>query len=355
MIVFGGIVSIARADGQQPGATAGGGPAPGAVAAPANACSFPCCDQSCTCQPAGGLANATCDSAHCGTCDGGNVCHSTDPDCGGWGATVFTTVNAFKGPTDVDGLNGDFGASAGANLGFALVRELGLGVQAGTSVTGSDFKGTFYTGPRAREQQFTTFGFFRSADRDGGWNGGVVYDFLDDDYYVDFHFGQWRGELGYQFQSSTDIGVSFTVPSFGTNVLLQNPPAVGGFSQNRFQPFSQINAFWRHTWPSQTVTEFRLGVPDSSDVGELIFGASAACPLNCRTSLIGGFTYVLPSVPGGNADVPGGTLGRSGEVWSLYTGIAFTLGGGERDCGRSRFAPLIPVADQGSFGITRVR
>jgi hypothetical protein len=268
-----------------------------------------------------------------------------DPAWDGWGANAFTTVNAFKGPTDVDDHNGNFGVGTGVNLGFALLRDQGIGFQAGTSLTVSDFKGTFY-GPQTRRQEFTTVGFFRSAGSDGGWNGGLVYDLLDDDYFTDFHFGQCRGELGYQFQCN-DIGLSFTVPTFGTSTSI---PAL----TNRFQPFSQIIAYWQHTWPSETKTELRFGTPADSSAGELIFGASASCPLNNRISLIGSFTYVLPSVPGGNQAVPGGSLGASDEVWSLYSGISIALGPAARDGCSSRFAPLLPVADQGSMGITRI-
>jgi hypothetical protein len=324
IVVLGAVVNIGRADDGRPAVMPNATQATAFDKSTSSAPECPC--------------GTTCCLGNDGIC-----CCPRDPCCDGWGATVFSTVNGFKGPTDVDGNNGDFGASVGANLGFALLREAGIGFQAGTSLTVSDFRGTPYTGARSREQEFTTMGFFHNADCGGGWNGGAVYDLLDDDYFVDFHFGQVRAQLGYQFQCN-DIGVSFTVPVFGT---VTSTPALPG---NRFEPFSQILGYWQHTWATGTTTEFRLGAPTDPNAGELILGASATCPLNCRTGLMGGFSYVAPTAPGSNATA----LGRSGEVWSLYTGIAIALGPAAREGCPSRFSPLLPVADQGSMGITRI-
>ena len=46
-------------------------------------------------------------------------------------ASLFTGVDAFKGPIDLFVPNGNFGVDFGFNLGIPLAKELGIGVQAG--------------------------------------------------------------------------------------------------------------------------------------------------------------------------------------------------------------------------------
>jgi hypothetical protein len=295
--------------------------------------------------PAGSSANpnGTTADGNAGDCGWLACCRVPEQWISG---SVFTTVNGFKGPTDVDDLNGDFGLTVGTNLGFRLLEDWGIGAQAGTSFTGSDFKGSWYDSSGARRQEFTTLGFFRRHDGCEGLNCGLVYDLLDDAYFADFHFGQWRGIAGWQFNETDEAGVWFTISSFGTNVLLGSPRF--RYSLNRFEPISQVNAYWRHLWSRGATTELFLGAPTDQNMGEMIFGARASSPLTDRIALIGGFNYVLPSTPGGG-------LGRSEELWSVFTGIEFTFGGGACAGQPSRFAPLLPVADQGSLAVGRIR
>ena len=112
---------------------------------------------------------------------------------------LFSSVDAFKGPMDVAGANGNFGLGMGLNLTIPVARRLGIGFQAGTNVIMSDFHGTLFTNSGIRTQNFTSLGFFQRVPQEyGSLNWGFTYDWLFDDYYDKFNFGQWRVKLGWE-------------------------------------------------------------------------------------------------------------------------------------------------------------
>lgn len=274
----------------------------------------------------------------------GAVC---DP-CDGYGnpsvLSAFFTADGFKGPIDLDGLNGNFGFTLGANYGATLLADWGIGAQAGASVTGADFHGSQFTGNQARTLTFTTVGVFRRPTCEEGLKAAVVYDFLFDDYYTDFEFGQWRGLIGYQFAGGNEFGVWATLRDFGDAVFLGNPRQ--GYALNGFESINQINVYWRHLWEGGALTELSLGTPDNHHIGNIIFAGTATCPLSDRWALLGGFLYVVPSARGGQ--------GREEELWNVYTGIAFFFDRKARTQSCDPAAPVLPVADPGSFAITRI-
>jgi len=282
-------------------------------------------------------------------CDFGKTCREAcgdlacDPCCAPMSVVGFGTVNGFKGPTDLDGLNGNFGLSAGANAGLTLVEDLGLGLQAGGSYTGADLSGTEFTGNHVRRQTIATLGFFTRPE-DDGWKLGLVYDYMHDDYYTKFDFGQWRGLVGYQLPGRNEIGVWATLSSVDDHALIGD--AVNGFSLNRFEAYNQINPYWQRIWEGGAVTNFWVGVADNHHSMDMVFGGMASCPLNKYLAVIGGFEYIAP----GSNQVD---AARERELWSVYTGLAIHFGGTARCQARAASSPVLPVADQGSFGIVR--
>ena len=73
-----------------------------------------------------------------------------------------------------------------------------------------------------------------------------------------------------------------------------------------------------------------------------VFGGDARIPIAARLSLIGEFSYVMPR--GAGID------GQFDEMWNVMFGLEFVPGGVHRAMGY-RFAPALPVADNGNFAI----
>ena len=124
---------------------------------------------------------------------------------------VFSSVDAFKGPMDLGNANGNFGMRLGVNAAVPVLPRLGVGLQAGTSAVLSNLKGSPYPEPNAtiRDQIFTTVGMFQRINREeGAFTWGFAYDWLFDDYYSNFHFGQWRVKAAWEFDPCNEIGIS---------------------------------------------------------------------------------------------------------------------------------------------------
>jgi hypothetical protein len=115
-------------------------------------------------------------------------------DCTGWwwgeDLTLFAGVHNFKSPVDL-GVNSNFGFEEGVNWAFPFWGDLGLGGQVGFEVTQSDLKSSTIITDH-RNQFFLTAGLFHRAPCCGGWDLGVVFDWLHDDFYQDFDLAQVR-------------------------------------------------------------------------------------------------------------------------------------------------------------------
>ncbi|MHC4404394.1 MAG: DUF6666 family protein, partial [Planctomycetota bacterium] len=201
---------------------------------------------------------------------------------------LFGTVDGFKGPLDLDGLNGNFGVRLAANAGFPVFAGWGLGGQAGAGVVISDFHGTQFTGSNARTQTFATLGLFQ---RNPSWaqrlSYGLAFDWLNDDYYTNFNFSQWRLKLGWELDECREIGIWASIPQRDDTAVLPNPPAVGGTSVNRFDAISQGVFYYRRYWDGGKQTSLWAGLAE--EPGEFVMGADAKMPLTSALAIVGGF------------------------------------------------------------------
>lgn len=248
--------------------------------------------------------------------------------------TFFTALDSFKGPLDLDDLNGNYGSRTGLAGTMPLLRAWGVGLQAGSSVTWADFHGSQFTGNDTRFQNFTTVGVFqRSANNRLAW--GFVHDWLIDDYHAKYHFSQWRMKFAWRVRPNDELGIWAAVPNRRDDAFLGNPPVLQFFT-----PLSQGAGYWQHTWRAQIVTQGYWGVAENP--GEFTFGGSGQVPLSRSLALNAGFAYMLPSARGGNP-------GRAEESWNMTFGLTWYPARGALQANTNRFRALLPMADNGNF------
>jgi hypothetical protein len=274
-----------------------------------------------------------------GSCTSNSACCDNDCccECDRWcdNMTVIADIGAFKSPVDLDGLNGNFGGRVGGYTGVPIVKSLGIGAQFGSTAGWYDWKGSLYTGEDYRFQHFITAGAFQRCEC--GLLYGGTYDWLRDDYYADFEFTQWRAVVGWELNPCNEIGVWAALPDRRDEAFVGTPAVL-----NRFSPVLQGNVYFRHVWNFGGTTTIFGGLCETpSDVS---FGASSQVPLNDFVALTGSWEYILPG--------SGGTEGRQEELWNVSVGIAI-YPGSAMSAVHSRFRPVLPMADNGNFGIYR--
>jgi len=259
--------------------------------------------------------------------------------------SLFLGLDGSKQPQDL-GINANFGGRTSVNWGFPLVRAMGIGGQIGTSLNYSDSAVKVIEeidGHKDRFQNFTTVGVFQRTCCGLSW--AVVYDFLSEEYFESFSFGQWRGQIGYEVSQSDEIGIWAALGDRGDAGSFLGTPI-------RLSPITQGNLFWRHTWPNLARTTLWAGIAeghggvvfvfpnDLPSHERLVFGSNMHVPLNEWLALFGEANFISPS--------------DTGTV-DAYLGFALYPGGGARKVGKRRFAPLLPVANNPTFAIDLVR
>ncbi len=255
----------------------------------------------------------------------------------------LSSVDGFKGPLDLDNANGNFGVRFGVNAAVPVLPRLGVALQAGTSVELSNLKGSPYPEPNAtiRDQIFTTVGMFQRINREeGAFTWGFAYDWLFDDYYANFRFGQWRVKGAWEFNPCNEIGILAALPEHGSSGTIPDP-FTGEPDTVTFKPITQGYLYWKHTWENDASLTGRLGLAERP--GEFLFGAESRMPLTKNLALTSNFTYIMPNAAGG-------AIAQGQEIWNVSFGIEIVPGGFGR-CSTARFQPFLPVADNGSLAV----
>jgi hypothetical protein len=250
---------------------------------------------------------------------------------------LFAGVQGSTGPAN-RGEMGSFGFYEGANWGAPVgCLPWEIGSQVGASWTQSHFGGAAFS-PSSRDQLFVTGGLFRRAD--WGLQGGVVVDYLRDQWYFDNELVQIRGEVSWINPCAHELGFRFAANA-KDSLSVSTVDAVDIVEE--WETTDLYTFFYRRRLEDCGATaSLFVGFSGDSDA---VIGANADIPLSDRWALRTGFTYLIPeeSSPG---------QGFLEEVWNVSTGLVF-YPGCRTARGKDYNHPLFNVADNGSMLLER--
>jgi hypothetical protein len=292
-------------------------------------------------------AECGCGSADCGGDCGGCGAGPCAGDCGvcdtcpdwypGKDLTLFVGPHAFSGASD-PAQQGSFGFHEGVNWSSPFWNAAGVGFQLGFQAMQSDFTGGDFF-DNQRSQYFITTGFFRRQMCEYGWQWGVVYDFLSDQFEDDFDVSQIRGELSYRFRGH-ELGFWFASNASDDLPELDSTTGVTGF-----ETVDQYNIFYRRRLRSGGEGRLWGGVTGESDG---IFGGDVRVPLASDWDLVAAFNYLSAGDDSQNSQLS--------DAWNIGINLVWYVcpDGALKACG-SRYRPLFNVADNGTLVTSVVR
>lgn len=258
--------------------------------------------------------------------------------------SVLGGIDGAKGPEDL-GVSANFGFRTAVQTSGPLVADWGLGLQLGTGVDYHRNATRFVRllmGARDRNQWFNTIGIFQRTD--SGFNWGIAYDFLVEHSYTNVELGQWRAQIGYQLNENNEIGVWGTLRDFGDSARI-------GALNLSYQPINQYAIYFRHIWPTGVMTRgwaglaeehgrFVLGGPAFPQTHHpFVFGADVYIPLSDSWAIFGEANFMTPN--------------DSGTVTAML-GLVWYPSGTAAKALRNQFAPLLPLANNPTFGVNLV-
>jgi hypothetical protein len=297
-----------------------------------------------------GEAGDCCDNACCG-----------DTCCGNWNSCgpvplccllprpnldnfeLFAGVQGFTGPANRGG-SGSFGFHEGFNYAMPICCSSICG-QVGLAWTQSNFDGSALTDD-ARNQIFLTGGAFRRVDC--GLQGGLVLDYLHDEWDYSFDVLALRGEVGWKCHPCSDVGFWFSTglsddtatARFATldteDEVLRFTSASVNFEVNDLFAF-----YCRQQFACGGEGRLYGGFTGNS---QGLFGGDARVPLNPCWSLAANFLYVAPG------DEQENLPKFAAESWNVSLSLVwkpFARPGCTSHC-----RPLFDVANNGTLATT---
>jgi len=272
-----------------------------------------------------------------------------DPACGGDCCNpcfrldtieLFVGAHGFTGPNNRG--SGSFGFHEGINAGMPFI--CGFAIQGGYQATQSNFEGAYFT-PDDRTQSFVTVGLFRRNDL--GLGGGVVVDYLHDNWDCDINLAQLRGELSWKMPCEHEWGFWFAAGLDRSTISarqVQFPlpgededTVVISDGQYVVQPLDMYAFFYRKPFACGGEGRAFGGFADD---GRGLLGGNIRLPITPCLSFTTDFLYILPaeSSPTGFAE----------EAWNVSFNFVWTPCF-RRRCGPNYCRPLFDVAGNGSF------
>jgi hypothetical protein len=255
--------------------------------------------------------------------------------------TLSGGVQGMKNPSNLD-RDGSFGFNIGLNWGapFWVMPYSGVGMQFGVRGIFSDLSGASFTTDR-RNQFFLTTGLFRRTD--WGLQGGVVFDYMRDDWYSGVDLNQLRGELSWVFPCWHEWGFWFTASDHNDQTI---SPIDQGI--DTWDPTDLYAFFYRRRFHGQVEGEGRF-FAGFTQRGDGLIGVDSSRDLTDNSSFEVSFTYLIP-------DEARGAGASENEGWNVFLGVVWYPPCHARasECGGD-YRPLFRVADNGSFIVDRSR
>ncbi len=237
-------------------------------------------------------------------------------------------------------VGGMHGFQQGFNFGSQMPSILGgqIGSQIGMRFTQSALDGSA-AGSDARNQMFLTAGLFRRVDY--GIQGGLVVDYLHDDWVYQASLLQLRGEMSYLFSKCHDLGFRFTDSQQTDTSDLSLP---SGNSTIELETLATYRFFYRYRLgdDARSQLEFNGGFTEDDTS---IWGVDLLAPISNELGLDAGIMY---SPASSDAMRP-----HTHEAWNAAISLVWTPGrrvGSDRDY----YRPLLKVADAGTMLVRRI-
>jgi hypothetical protein len=289
-----------------------------------------------------------CDACGGAGCDGGGctACFLNHPYAALASLGNFSVelgINGFLNPFN-RGDSGSFGFLEGVNYGSGvpIFGHAGLGWQAGFKTIQANIAGAGFT-EEERQQTFFTLGLFRRNE--WGWQGGLAVDWYQDKWYADIDLTQLRGEISWKYPCRHEWGFWFAA---GDDSEISRIPASDPIDEAQFEQWDPIslNAFFyrrRLAWIEGGVGRLYAGFSGDKDG---LIGSDLLVPLNPCWAIQSKFTYLVP-------DESRRSNGAENEAWNVGISLVWDLRGSLHAGREVPFAPLLPVADNGSFIVAR--
>ena len=249
--------------------------------------------------------------------------------------SVWAGVYGAKNPSHL-GEGAGFGFEEGLNFGGCLpgLSNHGLSYQFGLNVVQSELSGNEFTSS-SRDQYYFTGGIFRRVD--WGLQGGVVIDYLKDQWYFDsYELTQLRAEVSWVYPCLHEIGFMYSgALRSGHTFIGQAGPIANPTLTTR----DIYSLFYRRRFASCNGGELRF-YGGLTDRGDGVLGGNVSVPMNDCWALNAAFNYLIPEE--GN-----GPQGDFNEGWFVGIRMVWTPGGNGcgNQCDYNR--PLFDVANPG--------
>jgi hypothetical protein len=240
--------------------------------------------------------------------------------------SVFGGVDGFRTPADLSH-SGNFGFHEGLNFGAPVGDPWDyLGFQLGADDSQSNFTGDQGAGApaRTRNQVFLTGGVFhRAVGR--GWQSGMTFDYLHDDYYPHADLTLIRSETSFVLDQWDELGY------WGAYAIGGGPVDITARLTTFLEPNDLFHVFYRRHFTGGGQGRIWLGVSGRSDF---------------LWALENNFAYLLPRQGLGAA-------GQDREVWAVSIQLVWYPGRASRTIFEDPWQPVLNVADDSVFMVNR--
>jgi hypothetical protein len=293
-----------------------------------------------------------------GACGEGGGCGQGEGGCGQCGGCLipcphvcmrniqlFTGVQGFTGPPNLAS-TGSFGFHEGINWSNRLpcMPCRNISMQIGARFTQNNLDGADFT-PDSRTQTFLTGGLFRRVDC--GLQGGVVLDYLNDDWYVETELLQLRAEVSWVYPECHEIGLWVATSLRTADVTWVTEDEVGDpVTVTELRDSTDMYlAFYRRRFADCRGGAGRL-YAGFTGYGDGLFGGDILLPINGPWALQSEFMYLAPNrtnyAEGPNRD----------ESWNVSISVVWYPRAG-REGWETSARPLFDVAGNGTMMIKR--